>query len=208
MVDREQLETLIREVLDDTELKLKVDRFTLDENLENGQVRLSCQVHDARTGERAAIDGTGVGLVDAFFHGLVNLYAPRYPSLKTLRFLDFGIKAKAGTGRHHTASDMEAHVTLSIANSEGQEFLFQHASHSITGSSLTVVALGVTFFINSERAYVAVYQALEHARLEKRADSVQSYTAKLAVLVEATSYSAVIAKLKLDKPEKINKREN
>ena len=56
----------------------------------------------------------------------------------------------------------------------------------------------VAFFINSERAFVQLHNALAYARTEHRQDSVQRYTKQLTRLVEATSYSAVIDKLKED----------
>ncbi|MBI5510785.1 MAG: hypothetical protein HY903_18650 [Deltaproteobacteria bacterium] len=199
MVDRETIFKLVSEVLDGTDLRLKVDAFSLRENLEDGQAEVRCDIHDQRTGERHTIDGRGVGLVDAFFNGVVAVYSGQYPSLKSIRFADFAIKATTDTGRQAARSDMAAQVTVSIANSDNREFVFSRASQSITGASLTVVLKGVEFFINSERAYIAVYQALQHARKEKRPDSVARYTEQLSVLVEATSYSEVIERLQRDK---------
>jgi hypothetical protein len=192
MTERDAIQALIQSVLDGTELRLRVDRYRLDENLENGQVEMHAEVHDERTGERHVIEGAGVGLVDAFFNGLIKRYSSEYPSLRSIRFADFSVKGEATTGRAAARSDMAARVALHIANSEDREFTFTHSSPSITGSSIAVVVLAVEFFINSERAFVAVYRALEHARAQNRADSVARYTAQLTTLVEATSYSEVI----------------
>jgi len=87
-------------------------------------------------------------------------------------------------------------VTLRVANSEDREFVFSHASQSITRSSLSVVVEAVEFFINSERAFIAVYKAMQHARAQNRQDSVMRYTSQLTTLVEATSYSEVIAQIR------------
>jgi len=197
MVDRETIAKLVSEVLDGTDQRLKVDAYELNESLEDGTAEVKANIHDERTGEKRVVAGRGVGLVDAFFNGLVAAFSEAFPSLKSIRFSDFAIKAADGTGTVHAKSDMVAQVTAAIANSEGREFVFSRASPSISAASLTVVLKGVEFFINSERAYVEVYNALKHAREAKRSDSVSRYTEQLSILVEATSYSDVIERLKV-----------
>jgi hypothetical protein len=193
MNQKDAIAQLVALVLDGTELKLKVDAYRLEENLESGDVLVTCDVHDERSGQKEVINGKGVGIVDAFFHGLVLKYSEKYPSLKSIRFSDFGIKANVDTGRESARSDMAAEVTLRVANSEGKDYAFVNASPSITRSSLACVLESVEFFINSERAFIAVYRALQHARAQNRSDSVARYTTQLSTLVEATSYSEVIA---------------
>jgi hypothetical protein len=202
MTDRNSIEKLVAEVLDGTELRLKVDKYTAEEILESGKVRVHCEVHDEHTGEPLVIEGAGVGLVDAFFSGLKARYSDEFPSLKSIRFADFSIAADVDSTREPGAgSDMPATVTLRVANSEGREFAFVHSSPSITGSCVAVVLHAVAFFINSERAYVSLYRALEFAREQNRVDSVRRYTAQMATLVEATSYSEVIEQIRNDDGE-------
>lgn len=195
MDQKEAIEQQVASVLDGTELRLKVDSYRLEEQFESADVMVRCDVHDERTGQKEIIEGQGVGIVDAMFHGLVTLYSDKFPSLKSIRFADFSIKANVDTGRG-ARSDMAAEVALRVANSEGREYVFKNASPSITRSSLAVVLKSVEFFINSERAFIAVYRALQHARDQKRADSVARYTAQLTTLVEATSYSETIEQIK------------
>ena len=196
MYQKQAIAQLVAEVLDGTELRLRVDSYRLEESLESGLVEIHCDVHDERSGNKEVIRGRGVGIVDAMFQGLVALYSDTFPSLRTIRFSDFSIKADVATGRYDARSDMAAAVTLHVANSEGREYVFTHASPSITRSSLAVVLQCVEFFINSERAFIAVYRALQHARGQNRPDSVSRYTAQLATLVEATSYTDTIAQIR------------
>ena len=196
MPQKESIESLIADVLDGTELNLAVDSYRFEETFESGEATIACEVHDARTGEKKLIEGTGVGIVDAFFRGIVDLYSGEFPSLTTIRFADFSIKADVDTGRDAARTDSTAEVTLRVANSDGKEFVFSDRSPSITRSSMNVVMRGAEFFINSERAFIAVYRALQHAREESRSDSVARYTAQLATLVEATSYTEVIEQIR------------
>ena len=196
MYEKEAIEKLIAEVLDGTELKLKVDSYALEENLENRQVTIRCDVHHQRTGKKKTIHGTGVGIVNAFFNGLVDIYSGEFPSLTTILFSEFSIRAQLETGRDSARTDSNATVTLRVTNSEGREFEFEDSSPSITRSSLRAVLMVAEFFINSERAFIEVYNALQHAREENRPDSIQRYTAQLTTLVGATSYSEVIEQIK------------
>jgi hypothetical protein len=193
---KDAIEQLVGQVLDGTELRLKVDAYVLEENLESGISKIRCDVHDERSGVREVITGNGVGVVDAMFHGLVTLYSGKYSSLKSIRFTDFSIKANIDTGRESARSDMAAEVALRVANSDDKEFVFTHGSPSITRSSLAVVLKCVEFFINSERAFIEVYRALQHAKREGRPDSITRYTAQLTTLVEATSYTETIGTIR------------
>ena len=196
MEKKSAIETLVATVLDGTELRLKVDSYTLDEDFESVKAKVRCAVHNERTGKQETIQGVGVGLIDAFFHGLVEKYVSEFASLDTIRFAHFAVNARLDSGKAKARSDSPAEVLLTVANSEGKEFLFTHNSPSITRSSVDVVLQAVEFFINSERAFIHVYRALEHARKHNRPDSVKGYTAQLTTLVEATSYSTVIAQIK------------
>ncbi len=196
MLKQQMIADLVERVLDGTGLELAVDTYRLEENLEAGRVTVGCEVHDAKTGEKTSIHGAGVGLIDAVFAGLLDRYSESYPSLRSIRFSDFSIKANVETGDHDARSDMAAKVELEVLNSDGRSFHFQHASKSITASSIYVVLEAVKFFVNSERAFIAVYRALQHAKRENRHDSVQAYTSQLSTLVEATSYSEVIEQVK------------
>jgi hypothetical protein len=196
MDQKQAIAELVAGVLDGTELHLRVDAYRLEEVLESDILQVRCDVHDERTGHREIIEGQGVGIVDAMFQGLIRLYSEKFPSLKSIRFADFSIHADLDSGRRTARSDMAAKVTLRVANSEDNEFVFVDESPSITRSSLAVVLQAVEFFINSERAFVALYRALQHARAQNRADSIELYTAQLSTLVEATSYSEVIAQIR------------
>src|SRR4051812_23772288 len=121
MSEKEAIEQLLAEILDGTELRLKVDTLRLEENLETGEATVHCEVHHEQTGEEKTIEGRGVGIVDAFFHGLVNLYSGQFPSLNTIRFSDFAVKADLSTGRDAARSDSQALVSLRVTNSEGRE---------------------------------------------------------------------------------------
>lgn len=196
MDKKEAIEQLIATVLDGTELHLRADSYTLEENFESGRAKVTCEVHNQRTGAQATIAGEGVGLIDAFFNGIITQYSAEFPSLKTIRFAYFGVKADLNSSKQGARTDSPAEVSLTIANSDGKTYRFTGNSPSITRSSIDVVLQGVEFFINSERAYTAVYAALQHARKANRPDSVAIYTSQLATLVEATSYSSVLEQLK------------
>lgn len=201
MSKKNAIEALVDEVLDGTNLDLRVDDFQLQENLETREVRINCNVHHNKTGEKVTIEGHGVGIVDAFFQGIIGIYSQEFSSLETIRFNDLEVKASIDKSRQGSLSDSMAEVILAVANSDGKIFLFSKQSQSITGSCIRAVLRAAEFFVNTERAVIAVYKALEHAKEAGRHDSIARYTAQLATLVEATSYSEVIDRIRRESLE-------
>lgn len=188
---------LIRDVLKETYLGLQLDRIELAEDVAAGtssEVRVT--LRETRDETRAqVIAGKGVGIVDALYHGLVEHYAPEYPSLRTIAFTGFEVTGRMGTGAKN-GLDAEAAVTLTVQNSDGRGFEFTDADRSLVAAALSVVTEAAEYFINSERAFVTVYRAVCDARERGRADLVQTYTTQLAELVNTTSYSEVIQRIK------------
>lgn len=192
-----RVDELAREVLRDNYVHFHINRVTIEEVPEDGKVTLTCNVTRSLNGQDQDIRGEGVGLVDAFFEGVMRLYAEEYPSLKTIEVSDFGVRAgfDGAAGRR---SDALAVATLRVKNSEGVEFEFKSATPSVTRSSMRAALDALTFFINSERAYVQLHLALKDAKERRRSDLVQKYRTMMGTLVGATSYSEVIERLKAD----------
>ncbi len=188
---------LIRDVLKETYLGLDIGHIALVEEVGSGAgSRVEVTLREARDDTREqVIAGRGVGIVDALYHGLVEHYAPEYPSLRTITFTGFDVTGRMGTG-HKSGLDAEAAVTLTVENSDGRTFEFSESDRSLVAASLKVVTEAAEYFINSERAFVTVYRAMCDARERGRADLVQTYTGQLAELVNTTSYSEVIERIK------------
>lgn len=188
---------LIRDVLKESYLDLELGRIELEEDVAArtaSEVRVTLRESRADTREQV-IAGRGVGIVDALYHGLVQHYAPEYPSLRTISFTGFEVTGRMGTGGTN-GLDAEAAVTLTVENSDGRVFEFNDADRSLVAAALSVVTEAAEYFINSERAFVTVYRAMCDAKARGRADLVQTYTTQLAELVNTTSYSEVIQRIK------------
>ncbi len=192
---------LMREVLGDGYANLQVKRVVIEEDLENETTAVSCEVCEAQESaaqEPSVIAGKGVGVIDAFFHGVQTRFAEEYPSLKTIQFSSFSVDAQLDTKNEFAGTDSQAKVTIEIANSEDQRFTFSHTSRSVIGAGIVTTLRALQYFINSERAFVSTYHALKDAQSRSRSDLVQRYTDTMAALVKNTSYSEVIAKIKSD----------
>jgi LeuA allosteric (dimerisation) domain len=192
MVHQKETEALMRDVLGDKYVDIKATKLTFEEDFVTERVKVRCEVTD--DAGKNMIEGEGVGLIDAFFAGLQKHLAKSYPSLTTIVFADFSVKADVTTKKVMAGSDAAARIELIVENPERKRFSFQHASRSVTHSSVVVTTAACAYFVNSERAFLQVRQALDHARKENRHDTVKRYTAILAQLVENTSYSDAIEK--------------
>ena len=198
MKNQEALTQLIAEVLDQDLVTLSIASFKVFEAFDSGHVELTAQLHEKRSGQDIELSSQGVGAVHAFFNGLLEHFSGEYPSLKSINFADFRVEGELSTAETDNRSDSSCTAVLLVRTSEDEFFEFRYPSNSVTSASLGSVTRAVAFFINSERAFVQLHNALAYARTEHRQDSVQRYTEQLTRLVEATSYSAVIAKLKED----------
>lgn len=192
-IQQKETEALIRDVLGDKYVSIEATKLLFEEDFRGERVSVKCEVQDD-TGKHT-IEGHGVGLLDAFFAGLKHHLSKTYPSLNTIIFADFIVKADVTTKKVMAGSDSAAQVELIVENPDKRRFSFSHSSRSITHSSVVVTTQACNYFVNSERAFLQVRQALDHAKKDKRPDSVARYTAILSQLVENTSYSDALNKL-------------
>ena len=187
---------LIREILGESYTHYIVQQTHVDDDPRQRKTSVECVMREERSEEEATIRGEGVGLVDALFQGAVIRFADEYPSLRTIQFARFELHARMDTKRHFSGTDSKIEVTIEVLNSEGRGFTFSHMSRSVITACVLTSLAAVEYFINSERAFVVTFHALRDARDRQRADLIQHFTNNLATLVQNTSYSEVIEKLR------------
>jgi hypothetical protein len=186
----------MREILRDDYLELAVEKSVFEEDMKGQKSKITAVIAPPNAGaddpRRKTIDGDGVGVVDAFFRGLIKQLSPEYPSLKTLRFVGFKIDAHLDDSRQKSHTDAVGEVTLLVANDSGHEFEFVVTSRSITAAALQATLMAVLYFVNSERAFFTTRRALKDAESRGRADLVATFAGRLTELVQNTSYSEAI----------------
>lgn len=188
-------EGTIKQVLGNDFLAMQPLSYTLSECLDEEGCELKVVLQTSGPGDGCvAFSGKGVGLVDALFAGLIEYYAREYPSLKTLSVQNFEIRGNMNTGNARR-TDAEVAVVLSVTNSEEEKFVFEDGDRSLVAATCAVVVHMAEYFINSERAYITLYRALEDAKRRNRQDLVDSFQAQLSEVVKSTSYSEVIERL-------------
>ena len=190
---------LIRRVLGETYLELRIERMVLAEDFGTGRGKVALHTRDPH-GQEIVVEGEGVGMVDAVWLGLLGRYAAEYASLKSLELVGFAVAARLDTKKHRDGTDAVGEVTLDVRNSEGTIFSFRDASRSITKSAAQAVLAAVEYFINAERAFVTLYRCRQDARDRQRDDLVTRYTAEMAEIVKSTSYSKVVEEIKKQLP--------
>jgi hypothetical protein len=186
-------EPLIRRVLGTNYLQLGMVKLVVEEDPNDGS---KVKAHITEGTEAIDVEGKGVGVVDAFYNGLLSRYAREYQSLKTNQLVGFKVDADIQTKKASAGVDAVGKVTLDVTNSEGRHFTFTDASRSVTTSTARSVLACVQYFINAERAFLTLYNARRDALTRGREDLVARYTAEMAEVVEATSYAEVIANIR------------
>ena len=194
---QEELTKQVAEILGDDFLSLRVWNYQLSEDLETQEARILCSLQKSNEIEIRAVNGSGVGFIDALFKGLRDTLAADYPSLNRIHFVDFTISGDFSRPSEEGAgSDAIGRVRLVVENSSDRQFTFESATRSISGSSVAAVVAAAEHFVNAERAVLKVYEWIEDAQRRNRPVLVERYVQRLALLVKNASYSEVIERKK------------
>jgi hypothetical protein len=190
---------LIRRVLGNDYLELKMQRFVLEEDGETATSKARIECLD-NSGTLQVVEGEGCGMVDAIFTGLLGRYAVEYQSLESIELASFKVLARLDTKQDHSGVDALGLVTVEVRNSEEHLFSFSDESRSIAMSTARSLLAVVEYFVNSERAFITLFKSLKDAQQRNRSDLVTRYTRELAEVVKSTSYAEVLEKMKRELP--------
>jgi hypothetical protein len=201
MMKQLDLQSLVREILGEDYRHYEVSKYTLTEDIAVGRANIlchmTCQISHDGSDETYAIEGTGVGMVDALFKGLKTSLSDRYPSLEHIEFVEFGVTGDfTSNSDDNSHSDAQGRVRLAVQNTEGRQFNFRSTSMSVSASSVSVVVKAVEHFVNAELAVLRIYDWIEDAQGRNRPDLAEKYTHRLADLVQNATYSASIERRK------------
>lgn len=196
-MDLKQKETsrIVEEVLQHDYLQFSLESYSIEENIAERKSRIVARIRRSDQDQPLVLEGSGVGALDAFFVTLRSRLAEEYPSVSAIIFSSLTAKDVPGSDQDHP-TDAEAEVTIRIQNSYGDNFEFRTRSRSLLQASLDGLLDTVEYFVNSERTYIRLYQALEHYRREGRSDLIDKYTSLLSVVVRNTSYEEVSERIK------------
>ncbi|MBK9069965.1 MAG: hypothetical protein IPL79_03010 [Myxococcales bacterium] len=184
--------SMIRRVLGDGYVALALVELGVVERPGDGVTKVNVVVKEGAL--EVAVHSEGVGLVDAVFQALHARYAPEYQSLSSIALVGFAVSTAIESGRG-IRTDATCTVTIDVTNSMGRRFTFQDTSRSMTSSATRAVLAMVEHFVNSERAFVTLYNARQDAQQRGRVDLVGRFTAELAEVVKSTSYTEVIERM-------------
>jgi|SRR5579871_3296019 len=191
-----EVSSLAKEILGDAWIVIDIVDLKFAENYETSRALLDAKLIEMSSGKplNKAIQGEGVGLVDACFDAMIRCYDKDYCSLDTISIVDFKVNAHVEHGSKRK-SDAKITALLYVKNSQNHEYGFECMTSSISHSSVAVVQESVAFFINAELAYKQLYRALKDAEQRGRSDLVARFQNQMSTLVHATSYENVVKAL-------------
>lgn len=192
----EQVSNLARDILGDGSVVIQIISLKFSENFETARALLDARLVEISNGKpkKKAVQGEGVGLVDACFDAMIQSYDAEYCSLDTISIVDFSVSAHIGHGSLRK-SDARVTALLRVKNSQDHEYAFECTTSSISHSSVAVVQESIAFFINAELAYTRLHHALKDAHERGRHDLVVRFQNQMSTLVNATSYEKLVALL-------------
>jgi hypothetical protein len=185
-----ELNKLVKFILGEDYLKLSINHLSLNENLLEEVSYISCWLNINKV--KHDIEGTGKGIVDALFSGLIQELESKYVSLENLRLMDFSVEGdfeKKYKSLSNTDVDVEVRVLI---QSSGSDFIFRERSASMNTAAIKVVLKVFEHFINSERAVEVTYECIQDAQKRSRPDLLEQYTRNLSELVRNINYEKKI----------------
>jgi len=189
--ETERIDQLAREVLRESYSTYDVEKLELTEDASGVNVKVvlrRARVSGDGASNSVEVSGRGVGLVDAFYDGIMGAWANEFASLRTISLADFVISAGFDDAKGRK-SDALAVATIKVKNAHGVTCSFERKTPSVTRSCLLVALDAVTFFVNAERAYVQLQLAMKDATERRRSDLVDRYRQQMGTIVQATSYA-------------------
>ncbi len=190
--DLDSLERLIYETLGGDVVDMRAHTVSVHEEPDELRCTVRLELHTTGGGAPTVIEGSGVGIVDATFHGAKEAMVAAYPSLKHLSFEDFRVNSDMTTRMGEEGSDAFCLAELVVRNEEGRLFNFQDRSRSIASGVVRVVLEALSHFVNTERAVRNMVRAIEDAKSRNRGELAEAYTLKLSDLVKHASYADVV----------------
>lgn len=158
-MEDEQLERLVRRALGADYLTLDVVHYLMTEYVQpeaRCRVAITLRRTQPINGElserQEAIEGQGVGFVEAAFRGLVEHFGRDHHSLSLLGFVGFEIDGRMETSNDCRGLDALARVRVTVRAPDGQHLEFAAQARSTLAASLRALVRVVERFANAERA--------------------------------------------------------
>lgn len=196
----ERMHELATSILGNGFWEIRADEVNLVETTEGKSAEIVAKMTEKNGDDvkTLIIKGSGVGLVDAFFNALMDVFSKSYHSLEGIEIVEFSISSFF-EGSHGRRSDALAEARIDIKNSENHIFSLAHRTPSTSLSSINVVQDVINLFVNGERAYVKLFQAIEDAKARNRSDLAARYERQLGEIVQLTSYVKIVERMRENK---------
>jgi len=190
--EQTKISKIVREVLNESYIPLRVKNFILEEDLGNDKSSITCQLMVG--GEEVQLKGQGSGLVDALFCTIIEELSSEYPSLNNIQLIDFILKAKPVKKGFGSGGFVK--VDLAVSNRRGEKSHFLHEARSLNGAVILVVQKTIEYFVNSELAVIQLKKSLQNAVDRDRIDLVTKYTGMMSELVKNMPYNKIMTEEK------------
>lgn len=195
-VKRQANSVMVRELLCDRYRTFAVDRLVVRESRasENTEVECALVVGDTEY----EIVGTGLGVLDALFNGVVQHVVGDCSSLKNISVESFQVQIDKEYSRkyHTTARSTAAVVETCLIIDNGFDtnnglVPFRSKSRSVLSATVMVVIEAVEYFVNSEVAVLYLKELIKDSKERSRPDLTERYISKLSELMSNTSYENI-----------------
>lgn len=191
---RETIEDLVKEILGDELVMFEADEIIIKESLKMDKTHITCDIQYNGTGLK--VDGHGSGVVDALFNSISKALSKKYCSFEGIEFVDFLVSIDTNSRKKNSATDSYVRVDLEVRNSSKKIMHFAQESRSMISAAIKTTLAAIQYFLNCELAVIKTYEAIKKCEEHNVYQAKDKYVARMALLVENTSYEKTISRYK------------
>ena len=189
---RENIKELFDKILKSHQIKLNPLNISVNESFKADFTSVEMSINETSQGVQGSSfdlkECEAKGFVDGMFKCCHNHYSKDYPSLNSIRLLDYQVtpRIKKTTKTMGTEAKIEVAIMVDVRDHGASEFTC--TSRSILHSTFIATLEVFEFYINCEKAFHKIQLVLDDANLRNRADIIQSCVSDLSKLTEVNSY--------------------
>jgi len=180
-MDEQYLDRLLRRTLGGSYLTLEVVHYVMTEYV-RPEARCRVVVTLRRDGHQEAVEGQGVGFVEAAYRGLVDHYGRDFACLNRVGFVGFGVDGRMETSRDLKGLDAFAEVKVGVRSPGGERLDFAAQARSTLAAALGALVRVVERFANAEQAVRTLRAEADTALRRGEVDVLATRRSELATL--------------------------
>ena len=190
-VQREEIESLIQEVLADQYIEVELQSVKVSEEAKVIGTNTALVLTRSDQPKKIRCKADGNGMVHSLFLCLKEIFAEEFVSLSKINLYSFAVNTRLDTALTKEKTDARVEVLVEFENAFGAVVPFRAASTSLLKATLDTLIAAVQLYINAELAFVRIKSLITEAEVRNRYDVRADLIYKITKIVGVSSYEEI-----------------